>query len=422
MEYCTVCGVKQEEQSSFCTACGAKKESNNQTGNPAPAAVPKSTGFSQVSKRSKIIAASLIGLALLFTGFYQVGASMNDPMKNARSFVEALENNDAQYISKRLVSSDESLHVDEKNIEGLLSFFEDNYYEKEFFYTYLNDQMEHINTIEETTNFAVADSGYLPGHSFLTYEKTGRSFLFFDRYEFVLHPVPLTVHSNHHDLTLYIDGEEFENPEYGDGVYYLGSLLPGYYDIAGKLDTDLVQLETEVSTAHFYDGYIDLYLEMEEIDVYFPFEGASLYINGKDTGKVMNGNDDTYGPVLLDGSMDMHLEKESPFGTLVTPPVTLMNHYYELSLALNDEYHEPVIDSLHTYMMERSKGEMTLDAATLSAVTTSHQGEFNNVIQDVRNYGGSSMAFLTGTVFDLQSFDLTFYEGDWYVHVEVEEA
>ncbi|WP_026691463.1 zinc ribbon domain-containing protein [Alteribacter aurantiacus] len=425
MSFCTSCGANQDKNATFCTSCGAKSTQGvtKSTESEQHSVVEKEHNDYKpkivLTKKQKIGIASAVAVAAFSIGFYQVGNSANDPLKKAEKFVNALESEDINYIQRNLTSDYDDLDITEKTAEDLLYYFNESYlYAKTDFYSYLTEQMNRIEAQEEnSSNFAFADQSHLPYHPFLTFEKTGRSFLFFDKYEFVLQPLELNIYTNAPDMVIYVDGEELDAP-YENGVFQLGTFLPGFYDLKGELDTDFVSLEEEVTISHFYGDEVYLNLEMDEIYFDLEVDEAMLYINEDEEGRRITADGNHFGPVLLDGSMLIHMETDTPFGTLSTDPTAITSDYYTPDFKMKDEQKEHIYETLHTYMKERSEGEMTSNPNTLSSVTASHQGDFNNFIHNRSNQPAS---FLDETTYNQLTFDVYRNYGDWEVAVSVEE-
>ncbi|PYZ92671.1 hypothetical protein CR194_13475 [Salipaludibacillus keqinensis] len=341
MVFCTSCGEKLDPHSSFCQACGTKHESspskNNQdlsselsaSERPTPPSAPPS----QVTftKKQKKIAAGVASVFILGFGLFKVGESLTDGEKVASGFQDAVIEQDTEAVLDYLTVENWDGELTKDHANELIKYFHTDTSTLGTFENYIDEQIFRLNSHDNAAS-AEYGSGY-SGLESLSFQQTGKSLFVYDKYEFTLDTFPLLVYTNHQDTEFLVNGDEVEKRATQEGYYSLGKFPPGTYDISGLLETEFVELDTETSVYHFYqDSPIDVTFNLHEVYIDSNVEGATLFVNDSETDVITSPDGELFGPVVLDGSLHVHLEKETPFGSLSTEAVPLEGDYYEYSL------------------------------------------------------------------------------------------
>lgn len=327
MIFCTHCGSKQQEDMSFCQDCGKALVIDN---TPSPQRTQKQ-GLTTKQKKQLL---GIIGASVLVFGIYKGGETLADGTKTAESFREAVMEKDADRVLSHLTARDADVELTEKHAKDLIDYYHGDSPAMNHLSNYLE---EKTFWIQQGSNPAMAAGNSTSGIHSLSFENTGNQWLFFDKYEFVVDSFPLEVYSNQTDLTFSVDGEEVQHEISSDGLYLLGNYPPGDYEITGELDSNFVQLESTVEKHHFYNEPIDLWFDVDEIQLQANVNDSKLFINDEDTGRTIGIDSEYIGPVLLDGSMDFHIEKEAPFGIVSSQKVAVQDYSMELALQANEE-------------------------------------------------------------------------------------
>ncbi|MBU9712752.1 TcaA NTF2-like domain-containing protein [Evansella tamaricis] len=446
MQFCTSCGVKLKKKTPFCTECGAKLTTSdppqsNQSGEKLGQAAINSSDPQQqrnndskmgepvsrsqhqpvqsakpskpLSKKTKILLSSVGAVLLLFFGLFKLGESLTDSDKALASFIEAVETEDVEYLVDHLKSQDENLEVTDKIVEDFLEYINENPFVK-------NDLMFELERAADVFNGTAPEDSYYP-NSFLTFEQHGKKFFIYDNYEFFLHPQSLNLYTNYSDLTFFINEEEVV-PLYIEGEYVtLGSFLPGVYDIKGVLKTDFMELEKDLQVNLFYEVSTDFYLDIDYISIDTTLTDVSVFINGKDTGMILQPDGDSFGPVLLDGSMEFHLEREAPFGKMVSPSYSINEYYYYPVFTLLEDQQNAVFETINDHLFQWGTARASHDKSGLEHVMGYYEEYLFNSIDNLISYNEFYFGQPVKTTFDVSSLQVYYNDGNWITSVSVME-
>ena len=401
-----------EDTTAFCNSCGAelsgvKEERTREVQNKLPS-------FSTLSLKTKIILGSILAILIIGFSLYKVGESYTDKTKVLENFEEHLKKGNVSELVHLLDSDDESVKIKKKNVEALLKYLKENPDEKE----YLLSQL-HENSNQDGIVLAASSDD---SNQIITFEKKGKRFFLYDNYDFVLHSFPLVVNTNYDELRFFLNGKEVASPVKDGDQVTLGSFLPGTYKVKAVLTSDFVELEKEIEVSHFGETESDLSLDVDYVYVNSNVDGASILINGKDTGVKVNKEEAVeVGPVLIDGSMTLQVEKELPFGKAQSPSVSIEQNDISANLILNDEQKEAVTNEIKQYLLNYSKAIAYQDKKYLKEnnliVSDFVSSSFEELFNGDLNYFG----YLVNLKLDLESVYLEEIEGEWTVGVSVLE-
>ncbi|WP_078543527.1 zinc ribbon domain-containing protein [Litchfieldia alkalitelluris] len=413
MKFCTSCGAKKVDDTPFCNECGHKfeeqpvkktRENKNQ--------IPSWSAF---SLKKKLIIGGVLAILIIGFALYKVGDSLTDKTKLMASFTEHLENGDVKELTAMLDSGDESLTMTEDHVKDLIAFIKEDPYLEEEILAQLRENAKAGGFSLNSSMEASGEYDYL-GQQLITFEKRGKKFFIYDNYDFVVQPLSISGYTNYDDLTFFVDGEEVKSPVIEDGYVTLGSFLPGNYKVKAVLSTDFVELEKEVDVSLYYTSEYDLTLDIDYVDVYSNVADATVLVNGKDTGLKLNSDKEVeVGPVLLDGSMNIQIEKDTPIGKLKSAEVSIDNDDLTVNLALSDEQKEVVTSQIKDTLLALSEAFNQKDASPLKNQSEYVQSEFEELL----HYS------FAGYLSDLKVNNNTFYieerDGKWVTTVEVFE-
>ncbi|MFA9558135.1 zinc ribbon domain-containing protein [Evansella sp. AB-rgal1] len=414
MEFCTNCGTKLDKGSPFCTECGAKMSTNQKSSRTNTGSKPATVTLPSFSRKTKIIVSSVIALMLVVFGAYKLGESVTDKNKVFGAFIDAIESGDTDFLAANLFSADDSMEVTEETVQGLLTYFQEYPYAKEE----LVYELERVSRSSGGHVSYAGESYDVFDKPFITFEQRGKKFFLYDNYQFMLNPQPLYIYTNYPNLTFFMNGEEVSAKLMDDGVVDLGVHLPGSYNVSSVLETDFMELEKGIDVNLFYQDYYELYLDIDYVWIESAIEGASIFINGKDTGATTSAYGSDFGPVLLDGSMEIHFEKESPFGKLVTPVSTLDEYYIYPSFTFTEETLEEVFASVSNYLLTRTEAFSNFDDSLVENATISEHNEISDIIQSLIDYEEIYYGFFPEIRYDLDSVSVFENEGVWNAYVD----
>ncbi|MBP3950240.1 zinc ribbon domain-containing protein [Bacillus suaedae] len=420
MKFCTSCGTKVEESKEFCNECGAKLTQKSQRSGKQGSKAATLPSLSTLSKKTKLIVGGVIAIAVIGFGLYKFGESYTDKGKQLNQFTEYIEEEDVKGIIGMIESSNESLEITEEHIKDLLVYLNEFPHEKEELLAALHED-SRSNGISVLAQEASGDF-IEEGTQLITFEKRGKQFLFYDNYDFIMQAFPINLYSNYEelDLTFSVNGEEV-SPEFHDGHISLGPVLPGNYLVTAHLSSEFVELEKEIEVAHFTPSdHWDLYVDVDYFSIETNASDATIWIDGVDTG--ITASNAEVGPVLLDGSMMVKLEKETPFGKVESPEVAIEDYYQWVGLEMNSDQRNDILSEVEAFYLNYSKALAYQDKSLLEAnsfaVTDFVSTAYDDNISEYWDFAG----YLTDVQVDLDSFELEEEDGQWFVSVSVQDT
>lgn len=433
MKFCRNCGKELAEGIKFCKHCGqdtaktkdtkevSKEEKSAHTNHeqqesPQPQQVKKEPV--KLSKKSKLIM-SVVGalIVLLFIG-YKVGESITSYEKIVDNFEEAMIDKDAKKVAKMLVADTKNMKVDKDTVTGFIEYYNDNPSEMNSLFSHLKEQGM---AYKHNPDYDDADLYYT-----VNLVKDGKTFVF-DKYQIKVSPVYFNVSTNYKDSEITLNGDVIGTADRDEYSKEFGPYLPGTYTFGSTYKSDFVELEIEEDHSNIDSDYtkeVNLYIEGEEVYFEIPnksgFESLKLYINDEDTG-INLLEEDTIGPVLTDGSMEVAYEAEFPWGKVKTDNVPMDDYYMDVKFSADDELKKTIQETIVTYNQEYLQAITTADAKKF---TVAGKTLIEDIIEDTdyrkkqdNFYKGKFM----GVDFDNESFTLAYsdYNDDWQISVDL---
>jgi uncharacterized membrane protein YvbJ len=412
MRFCTECGAKADNQSAVCTNCGTKLSS------PKRAAEQGKTSIPAFSKKTKIIIASVLAVFIALFATYKIVDSYTSPEKVIERFLEAVKEEDVKYLAKSLESTNEKLKMDEKSVKALLTYWKEDKDSKEAFFSYLQDTSKELSRSSSRTATAFNELMEEDEGRMISFKKDGKKWLLFDDYKFLVQPLTVEVYTNYPDVKLFLDGKEQKAKlDEEGGFYILGPMLPGVHKIKGTLETEFLTLDKEVE-AQVFDTYHyeDLYFDAEEIYVESNILEGTILINGKETDLVLEEGGLRFGPVLVDGTMTVQVQKDSPLGMLKSPEYKIEEDYIYVDVSINDESKEEVMTLINEALLSYRKAMAGKDVSLLKSYSGDERAYIEEDIEDIGN-DDNWIGYLLSTSYDLDSFSTWEEDGNWHVGV-----
>ncbi|WP_417898810.1 hypothetical protein ABN702_22520 [Bacillus haimaensis] len=412
MRFCTECGAKADEQAAMCTNCGAKLSSPKRAQEPGKSSMPA------FSKKTKIILASVLAVFIALFAAYKAVDSYNSPEKVMERFLEAVKEEDVEYLAKNLESTNEKLNMEEKNVKALLNYWKENKDSKEAFFSYLQDTSKELSRSTSRTTAAFNELLEEDEGRMITFKKDGKKWLFFDDYKFMVQPLTVEVYTNYPDVKLFLDGKEQKAKLDEEGGYYIvGPMLPGVHKIKGTFETEFLTLDKEIE-AHVFDTYHyeDLYFDAEEIYVESNIMDGTILINGKETDLVLEEGGLRFGPVLVDGTMTVQVQKDSPMGMLKSPEYKIEEDYIYADVSINEKSQEKIMTLINEALLSYRKALAGKDVSLLKSYSGNKLEYIEEDIEDLGN-DDNWIGYLLSTNYDLDSFSTWEEDGNWHVGV-----
>lgn len=433
MKFCRNCGKELAEDIKFCKHCGqatTKTEATKQVPEEAKhtdtnSVQQESSSPQQVtkepvklSKKSKLLM-SVIGalIVLLFIG-YKVGDSITSYEKIVDNFEEAMIDKDAKKVAKMLVADTKNLKVDKDTVTGFIDYYTNNPSEMNGLFSHLKEQGM---AYKHNPNYDDSDLYYT-----VNLVKDGKTFIF-DKYQIKVSPVYFNVYTNYKDSEITINGDVVGTADSNEYSKEFGPYLPGTYTFGSTYKSDFVELKTEEDHSNIDSDYtkeVSLYIDGEEVYFDIPnksgFESLKLYVNDEDTG-INLLEEDSIGPVLTDGSMEVAYEAEFPWGKVKTDNIPMDDYYMDVKFSADDELKKTIQEAIVKYNQEYLEVITTADAKKF---TVADKEVVEDIIDDVeyrKDYDYFYKGKFMGVDFDNESFSISYsdYSENWQVSVDV---
>ena len=309
MKFCIECGHNLDNSQEFCTECGVKQPIEQLQA--ATATKNKQVETSQSIKKKpskKGVILFFVGLFLIAGGFiaYKMGERLTGPSAVVADFNEAVKTKDIEQVMKTINMGQTQSKVDKATTESFVNYLNKN--EK-----LLADSIKELEeTGEMLKNSHVnANNDDDVKNSFFTIKQSGKKWFIFDKYIIEAKPFMVKVRTNYDDSTVFLN-EESKGTYSEEELFEIGPLLPGEHKVKvsykGKYSTLENTVNLDFSEAYNNELEVDVEVEGDYITVYSNYEDSNLFINGKDSGLLVEDAYDV-GPFATDGSVTLHAEK-----------------------------------------------------------------------------------------------------------------
>lgn len=320
MNYCESCGAKLPKDSKFCEECGAKVEQGEKKENKSPTN-EQPTERKPLTKKQRIIGASILAIILfLFTG-YQVGSRVYSMENQTSRITEALASKDSEKIAKIVTTDDSNFEVNAKNLESFVEYLDQNP-------NYLSD------LISELEGRGKYDAFYI--------QKNGNRLFFFDGYDLVMVPVYGEVYTESKDVSIRLGDEELFTSDSENYTREVGPYAPGVLTFTAEGTVNGLPLTVTEEVTWLSDSYneVDLTLTGSYFSVQSNLESGNVYIDGEKIGQLEDGYGE-FGPIQIQDDMKLHVGQTFDDEDIIYDPVELTEEtsYYEFyDLDLVTEY------------------------------------------------------------------------------------
>ena len=433
MGFCKECGEPLNDGAKFCKECGTTVGHSNtsQKTTNEYQATPESTKTKvPMSKRTKkLLIAAGVAVVVLFGG-YKIGEALTSKDRLIDKLETALVEKDDKAVSELLYSNDKKIKIDENSLKGFMKYFKKNPDQISELIQSLKYQSKAMDSATNPDSspleeFAGSLANEFVKNDIVNLEKTGK-FLFYDNYQLKIQPVYLSISTNYKDTELFIDGKKVDkaNRANFEGMY--GPFLPGYYNVKATLKNDFIDLDSNEDISLVGSGKkksIDMHLDGHDVSLDFGLDSdedidltGTLFINGKKVG-VDPFKVKSFGPVLTNGSMKVAVEVETPWGKIKTKEVPIKDEYVDLNLGENEGFQGLIMDQIMKFSDEYHSSITSGETSNLTTNTKDYLTKIKDTIEDRKLQGIYYKGKQISTSFDLNSFNVSKYEGKWRVTV-----
>lgn len=415
--FCTECGTRNEDKRLFCGECGAKLPESIPTVKQAQTLPKLDLSFlGKWSKRTKTILIVSVSFIMLCLLFFQTGKYLTDQDRLISKFEKALKSEDAAFLQAKLITSTDGEELSTEQAMDLIQYMNQDTATLEGIIDSLKDTTNQLNRDEEN----VEDSN-VP-RNLVSLRENGKFLLIFDQYELVLKPVHIYLYSNYPDATLSLNGNIIADQliTREEDQMVIGPLIPGKYTIEGEIKTDYIEVMANSSVQAFEDAYQDLIFDIQTIDIRSSYPNTKLYANGTDTGLVLNEEEVSFGPVTLDGTLELYGITEAPFGDLKSDPVYVDGSSVELNFSTYDDVIPVVMADANKFILSWYKTLNTLDPSYLINATENYNASVTENPMNIRDSYGIDREFVKKTLYGVDNLSLLQNEdGIWEAYIPV---
>ena len=210
------------------------------------------------------------------------------------SFVSAIKSSDEKGLRKIVLDDDKK--INKELLKPLIKYYDENSLK-------IDATVNKLKNSGESEDFTIIKKDYF----------------IFSKYYLQIKKYKVTLNSNFEDGVFYlypnadkIDSENINKIKSGETI---NNVYPGVYTIKGNLPSDYSTIETSKDILVMNDKIDTLDFNAINLSVESDFKDAYIYINNDNTSVKVSDNK-KIGPITSDGSNTVHIETDSPFGTL----------------------------------------------------------------------------------------------------------
>lgn len=432
MRYCQECGQKEENgQVSFCRNCGATfpqpKETNGNNRKVRSTKLPK-TPLTKNQKRLLMIVPAVF---ILFITLYQVGAHFTSHERLINNFSSAIADGDAKALAKTLSFYQSDEKISETDVDGFLAYLEEEPDEAQAIMESLAMQSELIkgngrdalpSDLEGLWEMFAST-----GNSDTVILEKGDGFLFYDTYQLAVKPVYATINTNLSGTTLFDGDQELATSDTDEFEMEVGPFVPGIHKLRAVNETDYTTLKRE-EEAYLMDSGETFSLDFDATYVMLemPFKQdlkSRVIINDKETDfDVFSG--EPFGPVPLDGSTNLTVEVDFPWGTMTSTHEALEEENILLTFDITDKLQEAYTDALKEHMDLYLSGWENNDLSKLDHINETLKGRYQEELEeDHENSSKIRDRQIVGMKMEKKNGVIRFHDDNFYLGATViEEA
>ncbi|MFD2046166.1 zinc ribbon domain-containing protein [Ornithinibacillus salinisoli] len=397
---CRNCGYKFPSRDiQFCPECGNKV---------------KETHTKKFPKKFMML---LLTIGILFVGglitFYFIGNAKYDPIHKISSFEEAISNENLEELTKLLTPYEDSFTIDEESTANLVDFFRKN---PGSLQTIVNELKNKAAALEGGNTLS-SDL-----YATITIEKSEKKWFLFHDYKLVVIPAFIEVYTTDNSVDLIIDGKTVDTTtEEGVHEKKYGPYMPGTHFLKAMFDNSYTTTENEQEVTLFQmENNIsrhELQVNVGTFRIVSTFEEeATLFVNDQETDIIINKGNQVVGPFPLSEDIEIHLEKEMPWETVVSQKETISEDVSEIRMKkvsiISDQEEEKIIDIINDVFTTYTEALNARDASILMDNIT------DNMVKDLQEqieYVEENLPDYEGTLRKAQ------YRLDWYQDPEYDK-
>jgi len=368
LKYCKHCGHQLKEGAAFCPECGqsvnlgksvqkvdsspVKQESVNRSAGSKRQEIR--TEKKPMSKKSKTLISIAIILVITFIGSYTIDRMVMNPQVVSEKFVNAVKAEDTETVKEYINEGQLEMEASNEDVEAFVDYL--NEYPR--LITSIAQQLDEDAQMLEnggSTEAVANEGGNISGsdviisnpfsedendHTVAQLKQQGKKWLIFDNYVVQVLPVYVDIHSTEDETDIFVNDQEVGQVN-SDNSEKIGPLLPGQYEVKAVVAGEYGDVEQTQSLDFFEseevvetEESLDFNFSNHYLHLYSDNEDATVFVNGESTEKMVEDLS-TFGPVPLDGSVEVYAEKEFATDVYKSDTVTIDENTYDVGLYLD---------------------------------------------------------------------------------------
>ncbi|AXI27979.1 hypothetical protein CIB87_02735 [Priestia megaterium] len=436
MLFCKECGKPLKKGAEFCQECGRPVEQNNASQSlfkendrdgRRSNQLPKTPKKMSKRTKGKLIAAGVV--AVLLVGGYKAGEYFTDKDRMIDRFETAVHNNDQETVARLLSSQNSNLEIDKDNVKGFMAYFQKHPNE-------VNDMIELLEVesqaIEKGINVNKAlNNKYGYGTEVVPFQlvQRGKAAFLFDKYTIEATPMYVEVDTDYKDTAIYIEGKKVGTAASNHFSKKYGPYLPGLYKVEGKYKTGFVDLVTKETVSLMDDtNKKNVSLDLEGEDIAFDLGTnpsdmkGTLFIDGKKV-KLNPFKTSEFGPVVTDGSMNMKVTANFPWGEMTSKNIPIDSNEIQYNFGRDKDLESALMETVAAENKNLIKVYITGKPNELKNVTDHYKYTVGESVSDGGTDTEYSKLQYLGTTFDLDTSELEYTdEGHWQATIDGKES
>jgi uncharacterized membrane protein YvbJ len=366
-------------------------------------------------KKKKSPLLSIITVTGMLILFFSISTLMASKEKSLAMFVEAIEQKDVKQLQQLLISEDPKLEMSAENVKLLLNFIHGPHSDKEY-KQHLFDALSH-----EKEHHLIAI-------------QAKEKLLFFEEYKFVVKPYYFNFNVDEYVKEIEIVGmEKIKIDSTNKKIVRSGPLMPTTYDIifthqSSYGESNVFTLNTNLKVSHAFANdknemqstkktkFVTISESYNNI-----LEGGTLFINGEET-ELKFKNDIKLFALPLDGTVEIVVKKQFPWGMYVSEPTTVNSTSVKLYLDVTADYDlkDEILIEAQKFTDELVQAWEKKDLSALNGINPHFHERLTVVLSSFEKYRGSVKNFTNGRLIDFimvsqeeaEKYNIPFKEGE----------
>jgi uncharacterized membrane protein YvbJ len=325
MPICNNCGEPVQPEQTFCKNCGTKLSASTMS-NLSLGTNTEIQTRNNIKKNASIptylkwgVPAVLV-LAIALFGIHTYLSNLYKPEKTVAKFEQAVKQKDYNTLRKILTQDGVSIDLSDHDLASYLSFLTKD----KDLNSIVNELNRNAGSLQLVNKLnPVTDNS---GNNLLDLERGSKLLGIYQQYVINVYPFTIKAQSNADNTDIYLNEKKTKTIKKSTDTVTIGKFLPGDYTLKALYKGEFVSLNAQ-KKVDFSSTENNAVITKVDLNGHFVSissngDGAEIYANGKNTGKKV-GQIDTFGPVPIDGSVELYAVLNRSGGQIKSAPVKI---------------------------------------------------------------------------------------------------